>query len=400
MADASALTADVTLNTDGGAVSLSVLEGLTVTFDGGPLGTVAPPTDTIAGGMTATTFTGVTPGSDFVKATLDNSPGQTAPMIVGPGTIKIEKSTIPAGGTGFDFSQNIDASGNFTLNDGGTATFNIVPIGIYTVTETDPTVTPGGFTLTTLACDDGNSITNLGARTATTHLDPGETVTCVFVNDAVGGGDTTPPRCEVIGVNIDHAAPPENLLVQVEDTGSGVAAINVLIDDNATVNIPAFTPGTNAVIDVVADKNNQGQRARVEIEAIDVDGNKSTCDPFMVDLASESGQRTRETITGVPAVERFVTLYSSDPGFSFALVNVNGTWFTLLGDAGTGKMIDVGAAMVGRGDNNTITLSLWGAAGTVLVSDMPPTQASTAQAGLLWPRWSTLSAWNNSPYVY
>ena len=64
-------------------------------------------------------------------------------------------------------------------------------------------------------------------------------------------GDTTPPRCEVIGVNVAHAAPPTNLLVEVEDAGSGLDAINGLVVSNATVNIPAFSVGTNAVIQVV-----------------------------------------------------------------------------------------------------------------------------------------------------
>ena len=210
--------------------------------------------------------------------------------------------------------------------------------------------------------------------------------------------DTTPPRCEVIGVNIAHAAPPTNLLVEVEDTESGLDAINGLIGKNAVVNIPAFAVGTNAVVQVVADKIDESQRSRVEIQAIDVEGNSSTCDPVLVSLSSKSSGRMRETITDLPYAERFVTLYTSDPGFSFVLVNVNGRWFTLLGEANEASTIDIGSAMV-AGVDNTITMRVWGA-GTVMVSDVVPSRASRSRASLRGQQWSTLSAWNNSRYVY
>ncbi|MCI0439814.1 MAG: hypothetical protein L0177_11890, partial [Chloroflexi bacterium] len=56
---------------------------------------------------------------------------------------------------------------------------NLVP-GVYTSTEADPT--SAGFRLDSIVCDDSNSTGDVGTRTATFNLDPGETVTCTFTN--------------------------------------------------------------------------------------------------------------------------------------------------------------------------------------------------------------------------
>jgi hypothetical protein len=96
------------------------------------------------------------------------------------GSVVIEKQTNPNGASGsFAFSQNVDASGNFSLSDNGTKTFSNVAPGAYTVTESDPTP---GFDLTALVCDDANSTENVGTRTAAINVEAGETVTCVYTN--------------------------------------------------------------------------------------------------------------------------------------------------------------------------------------------------------------------------
>ena len=104
-------------------------------------------------------------------------------------TIKIVKSTSPAGGMGFGFTDDIAGPNNFSLNHGETKTFGNVAADAYMVTEDDPAVTPGGFNLTALSCDDGASTTpsttNLGTRTANINLDAGEPVTCTFTNTII-----------------------------------------------------------------------------------------------------------------------------------------------------------------------------------------------------------------------
>ena len=111
----------------------------------------------------------------------------------GGGTIVIEKETDPAGGTGFQFTNDIPGGPTpFNLDDGGSRTFNGVAVGSYTVTETDPAVTPGGYTLTNLNCVEtgtNNSVGAVGTRAATITLEAGETVTCTFTNKPDTDGD-------------------------------------------------------------------------------------------------------------------------------------------------------------------------------------------------------------------
>ncbi|MCB0088967.1 MAG: hypothetical protein KDE54_13735, partial [Caldilineaceae bacterium] len=108
-------------------------------------------------------------------------------IVLGPpagGTIIINKRTVPAGGTGFGFTDNIAAPNTFTLDDNGSKSFLNVPAGSYTVTEDAVADT----FLSSLRCDDDASATpsavNIVTRTATIKLDAGETVTCTFTNSA------------------------------------------------------------------------------------------------------------------------------------------------------------------------------------------------------------------------
>ena len=99
------------------------------------------------------------------------------------GTIIIRKATDPAGGTGYTFSQNVDSSGEFSLDGGGAKTFNTLTAGVYTVVEADRS----DYDLQNIVCEDSNtagtpSSVDTATRTATINLDPGETVTCTFTN--------------------------------------------------------------------------------------------------------------------------------------------------------------------------------------------------------------------------
>ncbi|HEX6101000.1 MAG TPA: CHRD domain-containing protein [Thermoanaerobaculia bacterium] len=122
-----------------------------------------------------------TPGGSE-EAPSDEIRGQigTPPAGAGTGTIVIVKNTYPSGGTGFGFTDTIEAPNAFTLDDGGTRTFASVEPGTYTVTENDPSAS--GFTLGDVSCDDGDSTGDPFARAATIRVDAGETVTCRFRN--------------------------------------------------------------------------------------------------------------------------------------------------------------------------------------------------------------------------
>jgi plastocyanin len=107
------------------------------------------------------------------------------------GQINIVKQTDPNGATGnFSFSHNVGANSDptvtspFSLSDGQTQQILKVKPGQYTVTEAalagfDLVASGDGFTT---ACSDGNSTISLGTRAATINVEPGETVTCTFVN--------------------------------------------------------------------------------------------------------------------------------------------------------------------------------------------------------------------------
>ncbi len=96
------------------------------------------------------------------------------------GTIIVEKQTDPDSTAG-SFTFSGDAAGTIPDN-GQIVVSNLIP-GVYTSSEADPAPT---FALTAIACDDGSSVSpsagNVGSRTATFNLDPGETVKCVFTN--------------------------------------------------------------------------------------------------------------------------------------------------------------------------------------------------------------------------
>ena len=196
-------------------------------FDGGSLGTFS-----VAGGSVKD-FTGLEAGPYTITeddpapagyaltgiSCVDSATGQTLPgdlttrsvdldLVPGErihciftntaqGSIIIRKATDPDGGTGFTFSQDVDGSGDFSLDDGDARTFTTMPAGVYTVVEADK----AGYDLQTIVCEDSNaagtpSTGDLNTSTATVNLDPGETVTCTFTNkqDATALDDDDLPQ--------------------------------------------------------------------------------------------------------------------------------------------------------------------------------------------------------------
>jgi hypothetical protein len=123
--------------------------------------------------------------------------------VVSTGTIRIVKATIPGGGTGFDFTDDVPGSGGaFTLDDGGVQTFADVTEGTYTFTEADPA--GSGYSLTDISCNDTDSTGNPFARTATVRLQGGETVTCTFRNLQ----SVAPTQIFVFHLSGDQEVPP------------------------------------------------------------------------------------------------------------------------------------------------------------------------------------------------
>ncbi len=185
-----------------------------------------------------------TTGSLSDTATLEASDGfaavpasaSTAITAKKCGKIVIDKDTVPAGSSEvFSFTPSPDLS----LYNGGsnslTATDSqndevTVPAGTYNVSEDQK----AGWTLTDLSCTDGDangvaSSADKGTRTATYNVDPGETVTCRYVNTQDPGPTTTTPQSQSQGPVLSgadtHTDQPGDLIVQGERVSPGSARL-------------------------------------------------------------------------------------------------------------------------------------------------------------------------------
>lgn len=97
---------------------------------------------------------------------------------VAAATLTVAKSVEPEGSLAtFAFSSAVPEL-NGTIGDGGQLTADVWP-GTYTATEA-----PSGYTLSSVVCDDSDSMGDIPTRTATFKAGPGESVTCTFVNTA------------------------------------------------------------------------------------------------------------------------------------------------------------------------------------------------------------------------
>ena len=98
------------------------------------------------------------------------------------GRLIVEKQTLPDGdAASFGFTTTAAGNGTFSLTDGATESRDVTP-GSYTATED----LNSGWELTTLSCDDQNSVASKLTRTATFDVSPGEIVTCTFTNTKDG----------------------------------------------------------------------------------------------------------------------------------------------------------------------------------------------------------------------
>ena len=128
----------------------------------------------------------------------------TPPSAATTGTIRITKRTTPGGGTNFGFTENVSVAASFTLNDTQTKTFTAVAPGTYTITENDPSSSPGGYALADISCGDDDSTGDVATRSVTIHVAAAETVDCTFRNMAVSPTD----QLFVFHMSGDQEVPP------------------------------------------------------------------------------------------------------------------------------------------------------------------------------------------------
>lgn len=157
--------------------------------------------------------------------------------------------------------------------------------------------------------------------------------------------------------------PPTQIQVTAQDSGSGIAAITVLLSDNATVSVPPFVVGTTGPIVVTATKINQSLAARVVLEVRDRAANITTCDPVITEQVRNAGKPVSHIFSGIPKAESKVTIYNSTPGLTNLSITVNGKKFEVAGlKDNEVRTVDVSSAMV-EGNKNTIILEARGKPG-------------------------------------
>ena len=156
------------------------------------------------------------------------------------GTLIINKVTLPAGGTGFDFTTTggLDTGEQdptkFSLDDGGQKTFSDVVPGSYTVTEDDPSGL--GYVLTDVTCAAIAAPSGAPAApvssTVNIELSAGETITCTFTNTLLGNSGI---EKAITASNQDFTSKPDETdppFSSLEDV-----AIGEIITYKVTVNL-------------------------------------------------------------------------------------------------------------------------------------------------------------------
>jgi hypothetical protein len=176
------------------------------------------------------------------------------------------------------------------------------------------------------------------------------------------------PACKLLAM---VAGPPAELRVAVH-ADRGLATLTATRATNASVALPAFAPGTTDTLPVTATKLDQTAKAFLTLQATDVTGSSTTCDPALVTVGREPGARPAQAIRHVAQGESHVALTNGTPGADRVRLLVNGQLFEAadLHD-GDKRTLDVSSAMR-KGNDNTIVVVAHGprdSSVAVLVSD-------------------------------
>jgi hypothetical protein len=151
------------------------------------------------------------------------------------------------------------------------------------------------------------------------------------------------PGCQLTNVTL---GPPKQLNVMMQDTGSGLKSINLVDSVNASVIIPAFSPGTTSPVLVTATKSDQAQSSDVAFVVTDMAGLTTSCDPVDFTLALD-GPTERHVFRSVSPAEHYVRIMNGTPGVRRITFLVNGHSFPIppLHDGET-YFLDIGSAML------------------------------------------------------
>jgi hypothetical protein len=178
--------------------------------------------------------------------------------------------------------------------------------------------------------------------------------------DFLLGLDADRPLCQIDRI---EPGPPTRVHVLVHDPRSGLQSIQVTEAVNTTVQVPPFTEGDTGPRTVVGTKVQQNQSSRLELLVRDLAGNVTACDPVLTEVIRETGRPERHVYAGIPAAERFVTVFNGDPGLRALAVEVNGRKFQMTGlRPGEERTLDVGFEETPEG-TSTFSLTAHGKPG-------------------------------------
>ncbi|MDX2378533.1 MAG: hypothetical protein QNM02_02090, partial [Acidimicrobiia bacterium] len=163
------------------------------------------------------------------------------------GSIRVAKIAEPgtdAAGTAYLFSFDVAGADppptptppNFQLGDGSSRTFQTLPPGDYTVTET----IPAGWELADLVCVDptNNTTVDVAAGLASITLDPGEVVDCVYSN------------VKLAAIIIDKVTDPSDSTESFDFTSSVAATPNFSLTNGQQQIIADLPPATYTVTEL------------------------------------------------------------------------------------------------------------------------------------------------------
>jgi hypothetical protein len=167
----------------------------------------------------------------------------------------------------------------------------------------------------------------------------------------------TPPFCS------DPVGIPNGIQVTAQAASDGLFSIEATELTNATMDPPAFMPGTKSPVTVTALKQDPNTWSRVALRITDTCGNVTSCDPVLTLGVRDNGRPESQTIGDLPQSEGKITLFNGTPGLKTLRIEVNGTKFMLtsLRD-GEQRTLDVSSAMR-PGNGNTITITTLGKPG-------------------------------------
>lgn len=86
--------------------------------------------------------------------------------------------------------------------------------------------------------------------------------------------DNSAPTCELTASDV---GPPASIEVTVQDTGVGLAAINITAANNVEVFVPPFTPGETLPMVLTGTLINPNSNGSFDIQAVDMAGNVVNC---------------------------------------------------------------------------------------------------------------------------